>query len=611
VTDFVPTTIDWGAVSPVLVVLAAGVLGVLLEAFVPARGRRAAQTVLTLGALAGALVAVGLLWGRVQVEGGITVAGGTYQLTPFGLGVQGVVALCALLGVLVVADRSAGQDAFAPTAASVPGSTYEDQARRAGLEQTEVYPLLLFATGGMLLFPATDDLIVLFIALEVLSLPLYVLCATARRRRLLSQEAAFKYFLLGSFASALLIFGVALLYGFAGSVRLPVIAAALAGEGGSPLAGTPLLAVAGLVLVSAGLLFKVGAAPFHTWTPDVYTGAPTPITGFMAACTKAAAVGALVRVLFGLATGMDPATRHDVEVLLWAVAVLTMAVGTVVGAVQTDVKRLLAYSSIAHAGFILVGLVGLSERGSASALFYLLAYGVATIGAFAVVTLVRERLQAPGARAGAGPAPGGDDGPAGDEDGVLLGEATHLAQWAGLGRTAPWLTAAFTLFLLSMAGIPLTGGFLAKLGAFAAAVDAGAWPLALLGVIASAVAVFFYLRVVVLMVFTPPAGAPSGPAGGAVAAPTAAAGAVPGPAAPPASGPAAPPASGPAATVTDTPGAGVATATRPATRTVVTVAAGRGTAAFVVAVCAAAVLLLGVLPTSVLDLASEAAKFVP
>lgn len=603
-TDFVPTTIDWGAVSPVLVVLAAGVLGVLLEAFVPARGRRAAQTVLTLGALAGALAAVALLWSRVQDEGGIAVAGGTYQLTPFGLGVQGVVALCALLGVLVVADRSVGQDAFAPTAASVPGSTYEEQARRAGLEQTEVYPLLLFATGGMLLFPATDDLIVLFIALEVLSLPLYVLCATARRRRLLSQEAAFKYFLLGSFASALLIFGVALLYGFAGSVRLPVIAAALAGEGDSPLAGTPLLAVAGLVLVSAGLLFKVGAAPFHTWTPDVYTGAPTPITGFMAACTKAAAVGALVRVLFGLAVGMDPATRQDVEVLLWAVAVLTMAVGTVVGAVQTDVKRLLAYSSIAHAGFILVGLVGLSEEGSASAVFYLLAYGVATIGAFAVVTLVRERLQTSGARAG-----GGDGGR--DDDGVVLGEATHLAQWAGLGRTAPWLTAAFALFLLSMAGIPLTGGFLAKLGAFSAAVDAGAWPLALLGVIASAVAVFFYLRVVVLMVFTPPAGAPSG----AGAAAPAAAGVVPSPAPSAAAGSSAAPsgasAAAPAGSPADTPGAGVATATRPAARTVVTVAAGRGTAAFVVVVCAAAVLLLGVLPSSVLDLASEAAKFVP
>jgi NADH-quinone oxidoreductase subunit N len=606
VTDFVPTTIDWGALSPVLVVLAAGVLGVLLEAFVPARGRRAAQTVLTLGALAGALVAVALLWGRVQAEGGITVAGGTYQLTPFGLGVQGVVALCALLGVLVVADRGAGQDAFAPTAASVPGSTYEEQARRAGLEQTEVYPLLLFATGGMLLFPATDDLVVLFIALEVLSLPLYVLCATARRRRLLSQEAAFKYFVLGSFASALLIFGVALLYGFAGSVRLPAIAAALAGRGDSPLADMPLLAVAGLVLVSAGLLFKVGAAPFHTWTPDVYTGAPTPITGFMAACTKAAAVGALVRVLFGLAAGMDPAVRHDVEVLLWAVAVLTMAVGTVVGAVQTDVKRLLAYSSIAHAGFILVGLVGLSGRGSAAALFYLLAYGVATIGAFAVVTLVRERLQAParsdGARGGAG------DRDPGRGDGVVLGEATHLAQWAGLGRSAPWLTAAFALFLLSMAGIPLTAGFIAKLGVFAAAVDAGAWPLALLGVIASAVAVFFYLRVIVLMVFTPPAGAAADTSAGApatVAEPVA--GTLSGPVVGPRTGPSA----GGAEARPDTPGGGVATATRPAARVVVTVAAGRGTAAFVVAVCAAAVLLLGVLPTSVLDLASEAAKFVP
>ncbi|CAM3477891.1 NADH-quinone oxidoreductase subunit NuoN [Isoptericola cucumis] len=585
--DFVAPVIDWAAVSPVLIVLGAGVLGVLLEAFLPDRVRRTTQLVLALGALAGSLVAVGLLWDRVQ-DGSVAVVNGSYVLTPFGLGVQAVVALCALLGVLVVAERTTtGQDAFAPAAAAVPGTVYEDETRRAGLQQTEIFPLLLFATGGMLLFPATDDLIVMFVALEVLSLPLYVLCATARRRRLLSQEAAFKYFVLGAFASALFIFGVALVYGFSGSVRLENVVAVLAEPSVSPLGTMPGLVVVGLLLVMAGLLFKVGAAPFHTWTPDVYQGAPTPITGFMAACTKAAAVGALVRVVFTLAAGLDADARHDVEVALWVVAILTMLIGTVAGAVQTDIKRLLAYSSIAHAGFLLVGTVGLDEVSSRALVFYLLAYGLATVGAFAVVTLVRERTVTRG--------PG--EGAADDDDGVVLGEATRLAQWAGIGRRAPWLTAAFCLFLLSMAGIPLTAGFIAKFGVFSAAVEAGAWPLALLGVLASAVSVFFYVRIIVLMVLTPPAddasaaGSSSGSSSGGTAAPDDGldgAGAEP---------------SGVTATLTGT-------ATRTVVvRTVVTVVGSRGPAAVAIALCAAGVLLLGVFPAAVLDLAAQAGQF--
>jgi NADH-quinone oxidoreductase subunit N len=566
VNEFIPPHIDWAALSPVLVVLGAGVVGVLVEAFVPAAARRTVQLVLSLGALAGAVVAVGLLWETVHDHPLLTV-GDSYDLTPFGLAIQGIVAVLAFVAVLAMADRSGGQDAFAPTAAAVPGSRYEEEARRAGLQQTEIFPLTLFSTGGMLLFAATDDLIVLFIALEVLSLPLYVLSATARRRRLLSQEAAFKYFLLGAFASALTIFGIALLYGFAGSVHLPVIADALAGRGGTPLEGLHAIAVTGIVLVSAGLLFKVGAAPFHTWTPDVYTGAPTPVTGFMAACTKAAAFGALVRVLFYLGEGFDAPTRHEVQVLLWAVAILTMLVGTVVGVVQTDVKRLLAYSAIAHAGFVLVALVGFDEAGASAVLFYLLGYGLATVGAFAVVSLVRERL-----------ASGSGD----PRDSVVLGEATHLAQWAGIGRKAPWLTAAFALFLLSMAGIPLTAGFIAKFQAFSAAVGAGAWPLALIAVIASAVSVFYYIRIIVLMVLTPaPDAAVAGAADGG-----------------------APAARGTGATAT-------LTEARPVARAVVTALTGWGPAAVVVTVCAIGVVVLGVAPSWVLDLAAGAAKFVP
>ena len=238
--------IDWAVLSPVLVVLAAGVVGVLVEAFVPDRVRRTTQVVLTLAALAGSLSAVVLLWDTVATDGYAFVVDGTFLLTPFTLGIQAVVAILAILGVLVIADRTRmGEDAFAPTAAAVPGTRYEDAAREAGLQQTEIYPLVLFATGGMLLFPATDNLIVLFIALEVLSLPLYVLCATARRRRLLSQEAAFKYFLLGSFASAIMLFGIALVYGFAGTVSLEGALLALAHPESPVLELMPTLVIAG------------------------------------------------------------------------------------------------------------------------------------------------------------------------------------------------------------------------------------------------------------------------------------------------------------------------------------------------------------------------------
>lgn len=557
---FVPPTIEWSYLVPVLVVLGAGVVGVLVEAFVPDRVRRTVQVVLALAATAAATATVAWLWVDIEANGGSAqVLGGSLVLDRFGLAMQGVVALLALLAVLVIADRtSTGQDAFAPAAGAVPGSRYEDQARAAGLQQTEVYPLVLFAVGGMMIFPATSDLLVMFVALEVLSLPLYVLCATARRRRLLSQEAAFKYFLLGAFASALFLFGIALLYGFAGSVKLGEIAQAIAG-GSSPFAGMELLVVAGLLLVLVGLLFKIGAAPFHAWTPDVYQGAPTPITGFMAACTKVAAVGALVRVVFVVGGSLPAAQRHDMVVALWVVAILTMVVGTVVGAVQTDMKRLLAYSSIAHAGFILVGIVGLQPTTLRAVVFYVLVYGLATVGAFAVVTLVRERsvVAAPVAVPAGADANllGATDGP---EQGVVLGEATHLSQWAGLGRRSPWLAGSFALFLLSMAGIPLTAGFVAKFGVFQAAIAGGAWPLAVIGVLASAVAVFFYVRVIVLMFFTAPAEQ----------------------------------------------GEDDAAASGTGPRTVVTVVRSAGPATVAIAVCAAGVVLLGLFPSPVLGLFS-------
>ncbi len=320
----------------------------------------------------------------------------------------------------------------------------------------------------------------MFVALEVLSLPLYLMCGLARRRRLLSQEASLKYFLLGSFSSAFFLYGAALMYGYATSVRLPDIATAISGTSGATVLGREPLLLLGIALLAVGLLFKVGAAPFHVWTPDVYQGAPTSITGFMAACTKVAAFGALLRIAYVAV----PEVRWDWSPVLWGVAITTMIVGSVIAIVQSDVKRMLAYSSIAHAGFILTGVLAMDKAGVSGVLFYLFAYGFATIGAFALVTLVRDA----------------------GEQGTVGGEATHLSQWAGLGRRHPVVAAVFSLFLLAFAGIPATSGFIGKFAVFSAAVSNGAWVLALVGVLASAVAAFFYVRVLVLMYFTEPTG---------------------------------------------------------------------------------------------------------
>ena len=324
----------------------------------------------------------------------------------------------------------------------------------------------------MLLFPAANDLLTMFVALETLSLPLYLLCGLARRRRLLSHEAAMKYFLLGSFSSAFFLFGVAMLYGYSGSVSLAAIASAASAGTGSDT-----LLFGGIALTGLGLLFKVGAVPFQSWKPDVYQGAPTPITALMASCTVVSAFGALLRVFY-VAFGT---LTWDWRPALWVVAVLTMVVGAVIAITQTDVKRLLAYSSIAHAGFILTAVISSSVQGLSSSLFYLATYGLSTVGAFAVITLVR------------------DSG----------GEADHLSRWAGLGKRSPLVAGVFALFLLTFAGIPLTSGFVGKFAVFSAAIAGGATPLVIVGVVASAIAAFFYVRVIVLMFFSDPV--PDGP----------------------------------------------------------------------------------------------------
>jgi NADH-quinone oxidoreductase subunit N len=447
--------------------------------------------VLTGLAMAGGFAAVVALAASGRATTEAEVAGmGSLAVDGPALFLQGVILLVGLVSVLLFAERrlepaahGAAVDSFAAQPAAVPGGVAEREAVKAGWTATEIFPLLLFAVGGMLLFPAANDLLVLFIALEVLSLPLYMLCALARRRRLLSQEAAVKYFLLGAFASAFLLFGIALLYGYAGTLSYAGIADVVSGEpaalnaGLASTMGNDALLLIGGAMVLMGLLFKVGAVPFHMWTPDVYQGAPTPVTGFMAAATKVAAFGAMLRLLYVVLPGL----RWDWEPVLWGVAIASMVAGAVIAITQTDVKRLLAYSSIAHAGFILAGVVAISEDGVSSVLFYLAAYSFVTLGAFAVVTLVRD----------AG------------------GEATHLSKWAGLGRRSPLVAAVFALFLLAFAGIPLTSGFAGKFAVFKAAADAGAMGLVVVGVIASAIAAFFYVRVIVLMFFSEPK--PEGP----------------------------------------------------------------------------------------------------
>lgn len=575
---FIEPVVDWFYLVPLLVVLGAGVVGVLIEAFVPDRVRRDVQLWLALAALAGGLVAVVLQWddinGAIADQSVVQVLGGSLVLTPATLLIQGALLVIAALALIVIADRSSGNDAFAPTAAAIPGSDYEEIARRRGLVQTEVFPLFLFSVGGMLLFPAAGDLLTMFIALEVLSFPLYVLSGMARHRRLLSQEASLKYFLLGAFSSALFLFGMALVYGFAGTLELRFIANAIIT--GTGLEGMDMVLVTGLVLMIAGLLFKVGAVPFHQWTPDVYAGAPTPITGFMAACTKMAAFGAVLRVVYWTVPFTGKEIFDAFTAGMWTIAIATMVLGSVVAVVQHDIKRVLAYSSIAHAGFILVGVTALSYEAIPATIFYLGAYGLATVGAFAIVHLVRETSTVHG------------------DDALILGEATHLSQWAGLARRSPWLAGAFTLFLLSFAGIPLTAGFIGKFTVFSAAVAAGDWPLALVGVLASAVAVFFYVRIVVLMYFV----APADEAAARTTTDT----------------PAVDATDGSAPEHWDTPEAGVGLrlATAPA-RAAAGVQVLRGGAGIrvVVALCALGTIALGVFPGPVLDLVAEATKFIP
>jgi NADH-quinone oxidoreductase subunit N len=459
--------LNYAALAPMLILFGAAALGVLVEAFVPRETRNRVQLPVALIAIGAGLVFV------IRHASDRTVtAGGSVAIDGPALFLQGAILVLGALAMLLIGERTLEPGGPFVAQAAVTANTAADRdqaARRTG--GTEAFPLTLFAMGGMLLFVAANDLLTMFVALEVFSLPLYLLCALARRKRLLSQEAAMKYFLLGAFASAFFLFGIALIYGFVGKLSTSsndyLLSFAAIRRAAAASTNDSLLLYLGLAMLGVGLLFKAAAVPFHVWTPDVYQGAPTPITAFMAACTKVAAFGGLLRLLY---VGFDR-TQWASTPVFGAVAVLTMLVGAVLAVTQTDIKRLLAYSSIANAGYLMVGVLAISKDGLSSSMFYLVAYGFTVLAAFGVVSLVR------------------------DSD----GEATHLSRWAGLGKRSPRYAAVFTFLMLAFAGIPLTSGFTAKFGVFKAAIDGGQTWLVIVGVISSIVLAFPYLRVVVMM----------------------------------------------------------------------------------------------------------------
>jgi NADH-quinone oxidoreductase subunit N len=456
--------IDYAALAPMLILFGVACIGVIVDAAFRRLPRVRIQLPL---ALAGTLVALLVV---ISTAGKRTItAGGAIAVDGPALFLEGAILVLGIVALLLIGERTLERGGPFVAQAAITANTEADRAQAARAEgASEVFPLTLFALGGMMLFCTANDLLTMFVALEVFSLPLYLLCALARRRRLLSQEAALKYFLLGSFASAFFLFGVALVYGYAGRVDFAGINAQVSGSTASPV-----LLYTGFAMLAIGLLFKAAAVPFHVWTPDVYQGAPTPVTALMAACTKVAAFGGLLRVLY---VAFEKA-QWEFQPVLGAIAALTMIVGAILAVTQTDIKRLLAYSSIANAGYLLVGVLAVSKDGLSSSLFYLVAYGFTVIAAFGVVTLVR------------------------DAD----GEATHLSRWAGLGRRSPMFAALFTVILLAFAGIPLTSGFTAKFGVFAAGIEGGQTWLVIAGVLSSAILAFPYLRVVVLMWLSEPA----------------------------------------------------------------------------------------------------------
>lgn len=432
--------IGWGALSPLLVMVGGILVMLVLGGLLPRQQRIAWGAASTVVVAIGAIVAAVLLWRDLPTSGSRSEVAGAYAVDGFSLFLIVVIAI----GVIVAALLTDGY------------------MRRESLDGPESYLLYLTSAAGGMIMASANDLVVLFVGLEVLSLAAYVL-AGIHSRRLRSGEAALKYFILGGFSSAILLYGIALAYGATGTTNMAGISGFLAEN----RLGDEALLLAGIGMMLVGFGFKVAAAPFHTWAPDVYQGAPSPVVAFMASAIKAAGFAALLRVVV-----VTFAThRLDWQPIVYALAIASLLVGATLAVVQTDVKRMMAYSSINHAGFMLVAVAAASDAGIAAVLFYLASYTLLIGGTFGVITVLGRR-----------------------------GDGHHdLDDYSGLARREPGLALTLTVFLLAQAGVPLTSGFVAKFYAVSAIVDAGSFWLGLIAMLTAVISAFMYLRIILSM----------------------------------------------------------------------------------------------------------------
>lgn len=435
--------IIWSAIAPNLVLMLGGVLLLTVVSLVRGRTPQWFPAAWTVGVATFSFITIIPLWERVQDEGASTVMAGAVGLDGFSLFVTGIICISVALSALLL----------------------DGYLRREGLEGPEWYVLIMLSASGGVTMASANDLIVLFVGLEILSVAAYVLAAM-HSRRISSQEAGLKYFVLGAFASAFLLYGIAMTYGATGSTNLVKIQEFLS----ETVITQNGLLLAGMAFMIVGFGFKVGAVPFHSWVPDVYQGSPSPVSGFMASAIKAAGFAGLLRVFV---VTLGPTYGDDWRPMIYALAVLSLVVGSVLAIVQTNVKRMLAYSSISHAGFILVAVEASSADGTAAALFYLLAYTFMVVGSFGIVTIMGR---------------GGD--------------GLHtLEDYKGLARTRPGIALLFSVFLLAQAGVPFTGGFLAKFYVISSVVAEGQYVLAVIAMVSAVIGAFLYLRIVVAMYF--------------------------------------------------------------------------------------------------------------
>lgn len=435
--EFQAPEINFIFVSPVVTIAVTGMLLMFLELFVPKFIKKWAAWIALIG-LALALVQTVTMWTRPGAT--FTRVGGSPMLVAdtYATFLNVIFLLTGILTVLISIDF----------------------LKRTGLDRPEYYMLMLFSVTGMMLMGMANDLILVFLALELLSIPLYIMAGLAWPRPE-SEESSMKYFLLGAFSSSVFVFGIALIYGATGTTSLPEIMAAIGNPSG--------ILLAGLAFLLVGFGFKIAAVPFQMWTPDVYEGAPTTVTAFMSVGAKVGGFAALLRILMTAMPDLGDAWVPAIAVM----ATLTLIIGNIVAISQQNIKRMLGYSSIAHAGYILIAVAASGDNpdGISAALFYMFAYLFTNLGAFAIV-IAREHNQ---------------------------GEGVHLDDYKGLAKKNPWIALAMAFFMLSLTGIPPTGGFAGKFFVFKTALESGLIWLAIIGVLTSVVSAFYYLRIVYLM----------------------------------------------------------------------------------------------------------------